>query len=657
MTEPWTILIFAGKRLIGSFDLQSPLELGRQKAPGEELFTAHDSSGGRVRIALAPLEEVAISRAHAFLERRAGGVVRLHNVSTAQPIQLAQGEALQPGEAQELHLPAAFMIADLTLRLEEGVEAEAPVMQSLASVAPRPGQFVAASLTPGQVAIQPGDMVDVEAYIQWLQAAVGVLHSAASSEDFFARAARALVDLVALDSGQVLLLTAPSPLPLSPAARESGDLQRSPAAGARGKRGTAESRPSPAAGERGRGEGDAWTLQALHKAAHLSPGSDMPASRHILDQVLREKRTFWEVPPAVQGMQSLRGVMALVAAPILNGSGEVIGALYGDRWQSGLSGPLRPITKLDAMLVELLACGVAAGLARLEQEKIALSTRVQFEQFFTPELSRQLTAHPDLLQGREALVTVLFCDIRGFSRLSERLGPARTVEWLSAALGAFSETVAKRHGVLVDYTGDELMAMWGAPEEQPAHARLACQAALEIIAQLPELNARWQAVLQEPLDVGIGINTGMARVGNIGSHRKFKYGPLGNTVNLASRVQGAGKFVKSRLLITGSTRAQLDETFATRRLGKVRVVNISEPVELYELVPPGQPGWHELRDRYERALAAFEGRHFRSAASVLGPSLLEFPKDGPTILLLSRVAEALAEPPADFDGVWELPGK
>src|SRR5207249_3128728 len=130
------------------------------------------------------------------------------------------------------------------------------------------------------------------------------------------------------------------------------------------------------------------------------------------------RRTTWEVlSPGGQYAESLSGVEAVVAAPILDRAGAVLGALYGERRQR-----LRPgvaaFGEPEARLVELLARGVAAGLARLEEERKAVSARVQMEQFFTPELARQLLDHPDLLDGRDREVTILFCDIRGFSRIS-----------------------------------------------------------------------------------------------------------------------------------------------------------------------------------------------------------------------------------------------
>ncbi len=159
------------------------------------------------------------------------------------------------------------------------------------------------------------------------------------------------------------------------------------------------------------------------------------------------------------------------------------------------------------------------------------------------------------------------------------------------------------------------------------------------------------------MGIGVGVNTGPARVGNTGSRHKFKYGPLGNTVNLASRVQGATKYLKCKLLITGATQAKLDDGFATRRLCRVRVVNIAEPVSLYELVPDDSAGWPEAKAEYEKALEEFENRRFSAAARILGNWRLEHPGDGPALLLLSRAVQCMVEEPAPFDPVWVLPGK
>ncbi len=290
-------------------------------------------------------------------------------------------------------------------------------------------------------------------------------------------------------------------------------------------------------------------------------------------------------------------------------------------------------------------------------EKKKLRER-EFAQFFTPELARYYVRHPELLmKGRDMDVTIMFCDIRGFSNISERLGPADTVSWLSDVMGRFSDCVIRHHGVLVDYLGDELMAMWGAPQSVPNHAELACDAAVDILEQLPSINAIWQDKIQGTTEVGIGLNSGIARVGNTGSHRKFKYGPLGNTVNLASRVEGATKHLGTNLLVTDNTYNQLSNKFASRRLGKVKVVNINSPVDLYEIVPQAQLLPSETKMQYEQALAYFEERKATKAASTLSRLLVDHPDDGPSLLLMSRVIDFLLQHGENFDPVWELPGK
>jgi adenylate cyclase len=390
-------------------------------------------------------------------------------------------------------------------------------------------------------------------------------------------------------------------------------------------------------------------------AQHVTRGPASPAwepSQRFLNSILADKRTCWQVP-SHDG--SLLDITAAVVAPILDPQGNVIGVLYGDRNAQSTAG--QPITEAQAMLVELLATGVATGLARLEQEQAALRARIQFEQFFTPELSRHLEKEPNLLAGKSAEVTLLFCDIRGFSRISERVGSAKTLAWISDVMEALSACVLRHRGVVVDYIGDELIAMWGAPELEPNHARLACRAALDMLAALPDVSNRWTATLAEATQVGIGINTGPAHVGNIGSSRKFKYGPLGNTVNLASRLQGATKYLLAPVLISGQTRAQLGDEFSLRRLCRARVVNIREPVEIFELAPPDQPNWSELKTAYESALDAFETKDMTTVSQAVGNLLVRFPNDGPSQNLVIRALDILRSNPEMADRVWELSQK
>jgi adenylate cyclase len=606
MNEWWQLRVYDRQELVYVADLSGAAELGRQSTPEEPLFS-RQILAGRWRVVIADNEEKSISRKHVVIEPLTEGGFRITNQSSTQPMQLGDGRVVAAQASAAVVPDGLVTLGKKTVRFCRA-DPEGAAVHGLAEATLPPGQESAATPFPGLRLGAVG--IDMKTILRWLQAAMDVLQSAADSAAFFDKAARAIVELVNLDSGRVLLL-----------------------------------------------DKGAWQIQAVHSATGVAVFSDREASRQILNRVRQERRTFWEVPALAPAAVSLHGVAAVVAAPILDRHGTVIGALYGDRRQGSPSAGAGPISEVEALLVEILARGVAAGLARLEQERAALAARVQFEQFFTPELARHLAAQPDLLQGRDAEVTLLFCDVRGFSRISEVLGPARTGDWIGDVMGTLSDCVRDQAGVLVDYVGDELIAMWGAPGDQPDHARLACRAALAMQESLPRLNARWQPLLQESLSFGIGINTGVARVGNTGSHHKFKYGPLGNTVNLASRVQGATKYLKCQLLITGTTRTRLDESFATRRLGRVKVVNIVEPVVLYELAGPDAPGWPEARTEYEKALAMFENRDFRTAARSLADWRARHADDGPALVLLHRAVQCMVEEPDAFDPIWILPDK
>ena len=605
MADGWQLRIYEHQRLVHTADGTGTIELGRQAVGEPGPFGEVRDSSVR-RLVIARLDEDTVSRKHVRIEQLAEGRVRVANLSTKLPVQVGGGSEVPPGASVEVALPAVLTVGRRTIRITPP-EITPPLLALPEATIPP----LLATPPRWMTARPPVLGMDTEQLCRWLQAAMGILQGAAGSREFFPRAARAVVDLVGLDSGRVLLL-----------------------------------------------EGTEWRVQAAEYADGPPSNPEWRPSRQVLARLIAEKRTTWVGAQGLPGDgQSLVGMDAVVASPILNAVGGVIGALYGDRRQARGLSLSAPITKLEAMLVELLAGGVAAGLACLEQEQMVVRARVQFEQFFTPELSRQLEAEPDLLRGRDSVITVLFCDVRGFSRFSERLGPAGTVEWLSDVMGTLSECVLAHRGVLVDYIGDELMAMWGAPVEQPDQARLAASAALDMLAQLPNLNERWAPVLGGSMGFGVGLNTGLARVGNTGTQRKFKYGPLGNSVNLASRVQGATKYLKAPLLVTKATHARLDSSMASRRICSVRVVNIAEPVALYELAPPGRPGWASLTTGYEDALQRFEKRDLEGSMRVLFQLLSCNPDDGPALVLLSRAIALRDVNPTEFDPVWELPGK
>lgn len=585
--------------------LDVTLDVGRQRE-GEAAPPARIDAVNSARIVLAPIDDVEISRSHVQIELAEGAQVRVTNLSRSLPLRMPPYDALAPGESRVAAPPVLVQFGNYAVRVD-------PPDDEDLNLEALPERTIPPGRKPEAAPLMRVDGTFEEAsLLKWLETVLGVFQSAANTSDFAERAAQAAVQIVGLDAAAVL--------------RCSDD---------------------------GR-----WRVDALHSLSAQHPGEAWAPSQTLLARVRRERRTFRHVPPiGADTPRSLQDVSALVAAPILNGAGTVIGALYGDRRSGGHHGGSPEISAFEAKLVELLASGIAAGLARVKEEQAALAARVQFEQFFTPQLAGQLERDPTLLEGRDAEVTLVFADIRGFSQVSERLGPERTMAWIQDTMGALSDCVLAYDGVLVDYIGDELMAMWGAPAAQANHAELACFAARLMMDTLVEISARWSAELGCPVRLGIGINSGMARVGNTGSLQKFKYGPLGDVVNVASRVQGATKYLGADCLITGATLAKLPAGTAVRRLARVRVVNIAHVIDLYEIVTSAPPDWDERCRRYHEALTALEHEDLDRAALLAKKLADDFPDDGPALALGRRVGSSTREATAGDTSVWRLPGK
>ncbi len=576
--------------------LSSALEFGRQRQHEPPPYTRIDD-----RVIIARLQESEISRQHVRLELLPGGQVRVTNLSRLNRLLLGTSDELQPGEHREVRPPSVVALGGARVIQFEAAGEQAAQGEALESfshhtIAPGSGRHSVSSIAD-MLGIRR-DEDQTEFLLRGLHATIEVFQPATNSAEFFALAAQAMVDVVGLETAAALL----------------------------------------------------WRDQNWHIEARVSrdggrheQASEWAPSRTILQHVRQEKKTFWRVPDNSQAA-SLVDVKALVAAPILNRDGEVVGALYGDRRHRKGGRSEVQITEVEAILVELLSSGVASGLARIEQEKAAVAARVLFDQFFTPELSRQLEAEPDLLLGKDVEVTLLDCDIRGFTDVSEQLGARLTLDWIHDVMGTLSRCVADHHGVLVDTLGDELIGMWGAPVDRSDHAELACRAAIAMLDALPALNRRWQGALEQPLDLGIGIHTARARVGNIGSDTKFKYGPLGSIVLVTELTESETGPLMVKILITGATAAKLDEGFSTRRIGRLEHAPDAAEIELFELAVDVPPDWAEVKRRYEAALEAFQRSDLPTATRLLGKILADHPSDRASLQLLARVNQRLSGP-------------
>lgn len=308
---------------------------------------------------------------------------------------------------------------------------------------------------------------------------------------------------------------------------------------------------------------------------------------------------------------------AMVVTPLYDADGNSWGAIYGFRDEHAGNGR-RGVRYLEAHLVELLAHSVQAGLSRIETEAASVRQRVVYEQAFAPAIATQMQLRDTPLTGSQRDVTVLFADLRGFTELCEKLQTADAYLLLNDVMDALTAALMQYEGTLIDYYGDGLAAMWNAPLDQTNHTELACKAGMAMLEALPAISTKWQHALAEPLRLGVGIHTGPAQVGNIGSTQRMKYGPRGSTVNLASRIEAATKLIGTPLLLSQSVATKVATRLPTYRVCQANLPGASEPMELYSLRPQtDDPSASSAVDRYEQALAHYESGDLANACALL----------------------------------------
>jgi adenylate cyclase len=255
--------------------------------------------------------------------------------------------------------------------------------------------------------------------------------------------------------------------------------------------------------------------------------------------------------------------------------------------------------------------------------------------------------------GTNREISVLFADIAGFTGLSERLGD-RIVPLLGSYLDLLSRTIGEHRGTVDKFIGDAVMAFWGAPAENPEHALAACRAALAC-----ERSLAASCIFDDygrPLKMRIGLNSGRALVGNIGSDNRLNYTAIGDTVNIASRLESANKIFGTALIIGEATRRAAGDLIVVRELDKIAVYGRMEGIAIFELIALAEEGpapeWAML---YERALCEYRSRAFERAAGLFGKVLELRPGDKPSALMVERCRRFCSEaPPADWAGTTVL---
>jgi adenylate cyclase len=289
--------------------------------------------------------------------------------------------------------------------------------------------------------------------------------------------------------------------------------------------------------------------------------------------------------------------------------------------------------------------------------------RAAFDKYMSAEVVDEIMMNPDTiaLGGEKREVSVLFSDIAGFTDISESLSPEDLVQFLNRYLSAMTHTIRANRGNVNKYLGDGIMAMFGAPLKESNHATLACLSALAMQADLDRLKESWIAEGYPPVTARIGISTGSLIVGNVGSSERLEYTIIGDTVNLASRLEGANKPFHTRILIGPRTYMMARHDIDARPIGPIRVQGKKEPVFVYELL--GQAGQldsirQESLRIYNEGFEAYRGRQFEKAKACFEKVLKHEPEDGPAKAFLECVHRYMRDPPTlDWDGVFELKSK
>jgi adenylate cyclase len=289
--------------------------------------------------------------------------------------------------------------------------------------------------------------------------------------------------------------------------------------------------------------------------------------------------------------------------------------------------------------------------------------RIIFDKYMSAEVVDEILLHPEavVLGGEKREMTVLFSDIEGFTGISEQLSPEQLVQFLNLYLSAMTTTIRTNRGNVNKYLGDGIMAMFGAPLKDTNHASLACFAALAMHAQLEPLRETWVAEGYPHISARIGISTGPLVVGNVGSSERMEYTVIGDTVNLASRLEGANKFYQTHILIGPRTYELAKNDIEARPVDVLRVKGRKEPIIAYELL--GRAGElnamrQELLTTFREGFEAYRARQFARAHECFHHILSQDPLDTSAAIFLDRTKNYLREPPpVDWDGVFDLQSK
>ncbi len=368
-------------------------------------------------------------------------------------------------------------------------------------------------------------------------------------------------------------------------------------------------------------------------------------------------------------------------AAILTLLAAILGLVFAALVSAGMTRPVRRLLegtraveagRLDQTLVatsqDEIGLLTTAFNRMVEQLRLKERLRETFGKYVDPRVVEGLIEGPALAaEGQRRVMTVLFCDVRGFTSTSEGMTPQGLVKVMNRYFSTMSAPIRGHQGIIDKYIGDAIMAYWGPPfTDHAEQARLACLAALEMLACVPQLCAELPELLgiralPNSFDIRIGIATGEVLVGSIGSELMMSYTVMGDTVNLASRLEGANKEYGGRILVAEATIAGAAGAIEAREIDRLVTLGQTQPQAVYEIMArKGEltPAEAELRDRYAEGLAAYRAQRWDEARLAFEAGLKTVPDDGPSLTFLKRLDLFAAAPPDDgWDGAWHLERK
>jgi len=297
------------------------------------------------------------------------------------------------------------------------------------------------------------------------------------------------------------------------------------------------------------------------------------------------------------------------------------------------------------------------------EEKQKRYIQSAFGQYLSPQVIKNLVDDPDKLQlgGERKVLTAFFSDVEGFSTISEKLSPDELVELLNIYLTEMTNILLKHNGTVDKYEGDAIIAFFGAPVPFENHAYLSCLVAVEMQERLHEMRLEWLKEGKPELKMRIGLNTGPMVVGNMGSQTRMDYTMMGDSVNLAARLEGVNKQYHTYSMISEYTYKEVEGEFECRELDLIRVMGKSEPVRIYELIAV-KGNINDQRkavvEKFAEGLDYYKKQQWDDAIAMFQAALEIYQYDGPSQTFYDRcVAFKDSPPPEGWDGVYEMKSK